>query len=74
MTIKCVICGSIKSVFKWPSNADKSDKWTSIAKSYHPNVTIKKSSGICYKHFSKEDFSNFDAYYEKSKAKGEDVR
>ena len=73
VTRRCAICGSVKTVFKWPQDKDLANKWTEVLLTYHPNAKLKKSSGICVKHFDKEDFTNYDSFV-KGKARGEDFR
>ena len=69
----CVICGSKQTVLKLPSSAEQAKKWKNIALTYNSNIKFVKSSAICFKHFDREDFTNYDLYT-KGKIEGKDVR
>lgn len=62
VTKKCCICGSKNHVHSWPRNTDLYNKWMKFFNEHKPSSTIGKSSGICYRHFEREDFSNWDAW------------
>lgn len=66
-TLRCVICNSYETVFPWPKRPETANEWTSRINIYNPHIIIKKSSGICYKHFEESDFTNFAKWSEKRK-------
>lgn len=62
VTKKCVICKG-KSHAYWPKNPDQVNKWVRAMDDSLPNLVIKKSHGLCAKHFKPSDFSNWISYH-----------
>ena len=65
---KCILCGSTHSVFLWPKDHLTATKWDLFIEKSAPQIKVKKSAGLCYKHFTVDSFSNFQAWKQNTKS------
>ncbi|XP_067930187.1 uncharacterized protein [Watersipora subatra] len=59
-------CEEIKHLFAWPRGQSSTDaqraKWTAFVKKHVADFQYRTSSRICFRHFTKECFSNYYQY------------
>ena len=60
-TRKCLICRGTPA-FTWPRDINARQEWTKFVSKYCPEKKIYQSSSLCYRHFSKNSFKNYDDY------------
>lgn len=59
-------CQETDHIFAWPSGTKSTNEqrrlWTAFVKTKVANFVWKRSSRLCFKHFTKESFSNYERY------------
>lgn len=62
---KCCICQSTQCAFIIPKKFWLKKAWTNFLQENFPQVNVKDSTCVCYKHFETACFSNYNAWIEK---------